>query len=583
MSNNNNHLINKIFENIKQKGNDLALINTEKYFGAKQISWNTLKDNILNIGAYLLKINNKKKNNIGILSNNCLQWTCADLAILTAKLVTTPIYKTISAKTSKYIIDNADIDTFFIDDEQAYDLLEKSLQDTFKQAKIIIFDSEVTKKSENHIHLNELLKQQQCHKEILELKETYKLEDIATLLYTSGTSGDPKGVLLSHRNIASSIMQHKEWLCFNENTTSMAVLPLSHIFERNWSFYVLYNKGTNYYLKDYTKIKQAIAQNKPNVVCVVPRFLEKVYSALKEKSNRSMLLKYAFFIIQKYKKNKESILLSTLFNINKHTIFRILKHKIFPNIQTIPCGGAAIDPEISFFFQANNFPILMGYGLTETTATVTSQKSHKPFNLSCGKPLKEIEVKIGSNNEIMVKSETVMEGYYNNPEANKEAFENGWFKTGDAGFIDKKGFLYITDRIKELMKTSNGKYIAPQKLENLLCLSPYIEQTAIIAEARHFVSALIVPKFHNLEKWAKEQNISYKNHLDLIKSIEVQEKINSIIHNLQKDLSKFEQVKKFTLLLDKFSIELGEITPTFKLRRRFIYKKYKADIQSMYD
>lgn len=577
------HILHKITTNIEQSGQETALVNDEAYFGIKEISWQKLGEYTFNLGSFLMSDEiNIEGENIAIISQNCLQWTCADLAILFAKFISTPIYKTVSINNLNYIQNNAEINTFFIDDVSTYELIKASLKDKFLDTNIIVFDDSVELVSDKHFKFNDLIKQSRCHKKIKALKQNYKLEDIATLIYTSGTSGDPKGVLLSHNNIASSISQHTSWVNFKAQDKSLAILPLSHIFERNWTFYVMCAKGFNYYLNDYLQTKEAIKSTKPQAICVVPRFLEKIYSALLEQTKTNKLLQYAFFINKKHQKNPQSKLYKALFNINKASIFKLIKQKIFPNIKIIPCGGATLDKDIVEFFQKNDFPLLVGYGLTETTATVTSQRSHINQDLNCGQSLGQVKIKINQDNEIMVKSETVMRGYYKNDKANSIAFKEGWFRTGDAGVIDEKGNLTITDRIKDLMKTSNGKYIAPQKIESMLSLSPFIEQIAVVAEAKHFVSALIVPKFNNLEKWAKEHNIYYKDKLDLAKNTKVQEKITKTLYALQEDLASFEKVKKFTLLINKFSIELGELTPTFKLRRKFIYKKYESVIQNMY-
>ena len=326
----------------------------------------------------------------------------------------------------------------------------------------------------------------------------------------------------------------------------------------------------------------------PHFICVVPRFLEKIYAAVLQKVRefswaKQKLYHWAVAIAQKHRiQTEHSLAAHAKFAVASKLVLKPLRRVIAPRLLMMPCGGAALDKEVADFCYNIGLPVLSGYGMTETTATITCQRLNQQVSGSCGHPLVDITVKIGEDSEILVKGHTVMKGYYQNATATAEVLEDGWLKTGDAGYIDQNGLLYITDRIKDLMKTSNGKYVAPQRVEGLLSRSPFIEQVAIIADARNYVSALIVPAFSALEAWAKEQGIHYQSTLDLVKNTDVQQQVERAIKSVQHELSRFEQVKRFTLLSQAFSIELGEMTPTLKLRRSVIYKKYHAQIASMY-
>ncbi len=410
----------------------------------------------------------------------------------------------------------------------------------------------------------------------------------------SGTTGEPKGVMLDYKNVASTIVQHDVKFDVKPGDVSLAFLPLSHIFERAWSFYALYRGMRNVYLTDTHKAKEAIAEVKPHTLCVVPRFLEKVYSAIQDKVIKSSRNKKRIFnwsvavgyqqFEAKQGRRSGNPLLSLKWQLANKLVFEKLTAALGGNLKFMPCGGAALDANVERFFQAVRVPVLCGYGMTETTATVTCNTVKNRMPGSNGQPLSETEVKIGDNNEILVRGDIVMRGYYNRPQENAHVFDDdGWLKTGDAGKFDENGNLFITDRIKELMKTSNGKYIAPQRVEGKVGCSPFIEQVAIIAEAKNYVTALIVPAFETLEEWAEAQGLKYSNTMELLRHSQVIRHFEERLIELQAELANFEQIKKFTLLPDAFSMEAGLITPTLKLRRKVIYHKYADEIRMMYE
>ncbi|WP_299011257.1 long-chain fatty acid--CoA ligase [uncultured Shewanella sp.] len=590
------HVIRLIQQKSQSLGEAIALKGFEMTAPWDNVSWRQFDDYTSQIARVLIQFGLQPQDKAVILSQNCPQWTCADVGMLKAKAVVVPIYPTSTLEQAAYIIKDCQAKIIFVGDQQQYQMACQLLKECDSATRIIVFDASVELLDEDHhFHLDKLLFQavKPAFEQALEQRlSNLPLDDILTLIYTSGTTGAPKGVILDHRNVATIIRQHDSVLNFETGDVSLAFLPLSHVFERGWSFYVLGRGGCNVYLQDPMKVKEAITEVRPHTLCVVPRFLEKVYSAVQEKvakapAKRKKLFAWALSVGEKHFEVSQgraqgSLLLSLQFLLANKLVFSKLQQVLGGRLKFMPCGGAALEAKVAGFFHSINLPVLCGYGMTETSATVTLNTLKNRVTGSNGQALPGVEVKIGKDNEILVKGDTVMRGYYNRPDATAETFEDGWLKTGDAGFIDDNGNLFITDRIKELMKTSNGKYIAPQRVEGKVGCDPLIEQVAIVADAKHYVTALIVPSFESLEIWAKDEGVDYSSPLDLLRHTKVIEHFEHRLHLLQDELAGFEKIKKFTLLADPFSMESGLITPTMKLRRKMIYHKYSQEIDAMY-
>ncbi|WP_147457700.1 AMP-dependent synthetase/ligase, partial [Serratia plymuthica] len=411
--------------------------------------------------------------------------------------------------------------------------------------------------------------------------------------YTSGTTGEPKGVMLDYRNLAAQLYLHDERLTVNEEDVSLSFLPISHVFERIWSFFIMHSGAQNVYLPNTDWVREAMTAVRPTLMCAVPRFYEKIFSAVHEKVARAPWLRRALFhwaIVcgeRKFLQERAGKPLGKLFNLSHRWADKLVLSKLRGilggKVRFLPAAGAKLDDNVILFFQAMGVNIKYGYGMTETCATVSCWEEGNFRFGSIGKPLPGVEVRIGEENEIQVRGPIVMRGYFNKPLETTASFTgDGWLKTGDAGAIDEAGNLFITERLKDLMKTSGGKYIAPQMLEGTLAQDRFIEQVAIIADARKFVSALIVPSFESLEEYAKSINLKYQDRLELLRNSHIIEMFESRLRDMQKELARFEQVKKFTLLPAAFSMELGELTPTLKLRRKVILQRYQHEIDSMY-
>ncbi|MFV7707850.1 long-chain fatty acid--CoA ligase [Shewanella algae] len=582
-------------QQLKARAEHIALEGFEMAAPWDKVSWNEFNRISAAIAGTLIANGFEVQDRAVILSHNCPQWTCVDVGVIRARGVVVPVYPTSTLEQAAYIINDAGAKLLFVDNKAQYELAceLESLCPTLNC--VVVFDKQVTLKQPHHQHLDTLLEQtvpEDARTELATREQSATLDDLLTLIYTSGTTGDPKGVMLDQRNFASAMRQHQQKIPFSSDQVSLVFLPLSHVYERGWSFYVLSRGGRNVYLADTQRVKEAIAAVRPHTLCVVPRFLEKVYSAVQDKvaragNGRRKLFAWALSVGERQfevmqGRVKPSAWLSLQWRLADKLVYGKLRAALGGRLQLMPCGGAALDAKVSAFFAAINLPVLCGYGMTETTATVTCNTLDNRVTGSNGRCMPEVEVRLGAENEILVRGDTVMRGYFNRPKDTAEAFEDGWLRTGDAGYLDEQGNLFITDRIKELMKTSNGKYIAPQRVEGKVGCCPFIEQVAVVADARNYVTALIVPAFEALEAWAKQKGLSYESPLELIRHSHVVEHFEERLKHLQQELAGFEQIKKFTLLPEAFSMEAGLITPTLKLRRKMIYHKYSREINAMY-
>ncbi|MCE9688135.1 long-chain fatty acid--CoA ligase [Shewanella sp. AS16] len=589
------HLIRLLQQRSAESPAAIALEGFEMSAPWQQVSWQSFDEISGRIARWAIDIGLQVQDRAVILAENCPQWTCADVGLLKARAVVVPIYPTSTLEQAAYIVKDAEAKLLIVGDAEQY-AMARELQALCPSVEhILVFDARVALVDDRHLHLDSLLSAPLVAGTADELEQRLaqlSLDDLLTLIYTSGTTGDPKGVMLSQRNFAATVPQHDDKLAFTPGDVSLAFLPLSHVFERSWSFYVLCRGGRNVYLSDTARVKEAIAEVRPHNLCVVPRFLEKVYSAVQDKVSRSSKTKRALFawalgVGERYFEASQGRAdmgfgLALQRRLAQRLVFSKLQQALGGRLKFMPCGGAALDTKVGRFFHAIEVPVLCGYGMTETTATVSCNTLSNRVAGSNGQVLPAVELKLGQDNEILVRGDTIMQGYYKRPQDTAAAFEDGWLKTGDAGRLDEQGNLYITDRIKELMKTSNGKYIAPQRVEGKVGCCPFIEQVAVIADARNYVTALIVPAFEALEVWAQEQGLKYGSTLELLRHNQVVMHFEQRLLHLQQDLAGFEQIKKFTLLPEAFSMEAGLITPTLKLKRKMIYHKYTREINAMY-
>ena len=592
------HILEVIKDNAKRFNTKNAIfykdVDSKKWEG---ISWNSFYQQINQVSKALINFGIKKQDNIGIFAQNMTEWIIADMGILGVRAVTVPIYATNSKKETEYIINDAEISVLFVGDQEEFDKAEQISEDN-KYLKLIVALTKTVdlRNHKNAVYFTNFINAEfpkSIEEELEKRHYENELDDLASIIYTSGTTGEPKGVMLDHNNFASSLKAHEFELEVDENDVSLSFLPLSHIYERSWVFFCLHQGIQVYFNQDPKQIAEVLKEVKPTIMCTVPRIFEKIFNAIQEKRKEASptkmkLASWALGIGNKYHNKykrldkKVPIGLKIKFKIADKLVLSKLRGVFGGNIKFMPCGGAPLAADLVSYFHSFGLNIKCGYGLTETTATV-SLFGYKHFEFaSAGKAMNGVKIKIGASDEILVKGSGVMKGYYKKPEATSEVFENGWFKTGDAGKMDEFGNLTITDRIKDLMKTSGGKYIAPQKLEMAMVGDSFIEQIAVIGDQQKYVTALMVPNFEGLKKYAEEHSISFKDIEDLIKHNQIKDMFEKRFEELQKEFSGFEKIKKFTLLPKEFSIEAGEITATLKLKRKVIQKKYKELIDKMY-
>ncbi|MFQ1866545.1 AMP-dependent synthetase/ligase [Aeromonas veronii] len=590
------HLVRLMRERIAQLGNKAAL-RVQQDGQWRAIGWRTLGQAMDYCAQALIRAGHQPTEMVGIYARNMPEWTQADLGILAARGVSVPIYPTSTLDQLRYIVKDAGIKVLFVGEQPQFDQALQLIE-SGEIRQLIALDGNVNLRGcEQASHFQTFLVSgnHQPSEQELRVRETqYRMDDLLTLIYTSGTTGEPKGVMLDFSNIAACFEMHNSRLDLNQQDVSLCMLPLSHVFERAWSYYVLYCGAENVYIRDPQKVMDVIGEVQPTVMCAVPRLYEKAYAMIQAKVAQAPALRRALFgwatrvgkqmVATRQADKSASPLLYGQLWLAERLVFRKLRARFGGRTRFLPVAGARLADDVNLFFQAMGLNLKYGYGMTETTATVCCYEDSQ-FKLgSIGTALNGIEVKLGENNELLVRSPTVMRGYYNKPDATAEVMtEDGFLRTGDAGELDSQGNIYFTERLKELMKTSNGKYVAPQLVEGTIGKDRFIEQIAIVADARHFVSALIVPCFESLEEYARSINLQYQCKTELLRHSRVMEFFEARIADLQKELAKFEQVKKFTLLPSAFSMELGELTPTMKLRRKIIEAKYQSEIEAMYN
>ncbi|CAM3011872.1 long-chain fatty acid--CoA ligase [Chryseobacterium flavum] len=582
-----------ILKNIEKHPIKAAIGFKKKDEAWKELSWKKFSEIIFKTANALKGAGVQENDKVAIYSDNSSEWMIFDLATMSIGAVTVPVYSTNNAEQAEYIINDSGAKVVLVGNQGQYDacldLLHK--QDNNLETIVVSKKAVWIKKEFSSFYLEDFIAKASPELEICKKED----EDTATLIYTSGTTGTPKGVMLTHGNFIKAFDSHFEFFKFKnfEEELSLAFLPLSHVFERSWSLLCLYGGARVYFLEDPKNVAKALEEVKPTTMCTVPRFFQKVYAGVLEKAEEGSSFKKKIFNwalktgweTAELRRNEKAIPfgLKCKESIADMLVFSKIKEKMGGRLWFLPCGGASLSPEVTRFFESVGIHVTVGYGLTETTATLTLFPLTHFEHATSGKPLPGVEIRIGESDEIQARGNGIMKGYYNKPEETQKVFtEDGWFKTGDAGKFDEKGNLIITDRIKDLMKTSNGKYIAPQQIENLLTNNNFIQQIMLIAEGRQFVSALIVPNFEFLQDFIKKNNIPFTTWEDAVKNDKVTAFYKDKIKELQHHLADYEKVKKFTLMPAEFDINTGEITPTLKVKRNVVIKKYADIIEEMY-
>lgn len=565
------------------------------------ITWNAFSEKVDTASRALFKMGIQEQENIGIFSQNKPECFYVDFGAYRNRAVTVPMYATSSPEQVRYILNDAGVRLIFVGEQYQYDTLMKALPHIQSLRWVVVFDGSVRRLEQDSVSMSfdefmEMGADTSLDAQVLLRTQKASDEDLANILYTSGTTGEPKGVMLTHANYLEAMRIHHIRLTnISETDVSMSFLPLTHVFERGWTYFCL-TEGIQICINLRPQdIQRSIKEVHPSLMCSVPRFWEKVYIGVNEKiaSSRGMtrmMMKDALRVGKIHnldylcKGRKPPRLLHMKYLLYERTVFATLKNVLgLENGKFFPTAGAAVSQEVCEFAHSVGIFMMVGYGLTESTATVCCYPL-EGFQLgSVGRIMPGLEVRIGDRNEILLKGKTITKGYYNKPKETAEAIDQeGWFHTGDAGYL-KDGYLYLTERIKDLCKTSNGKYISPQALESTFCADKYIDQMAVIADQRKFVSALIVPNYEEVERLAQSRGIAYKNLSDLLQKPQIHEFFQERLDVLKQNFASYEQIKRFTLLAEPFSMERGELTNTLKLCRSKVLVNYKTVIDKMYE
>ena len=595
------HFAELIHRQAEKYGNRTALKHRDNATGKwLKISWREFSDKVMLTAKAMAEFGIKVQENIGVYSQNMPQCLYTDFSAYGNRVVSIPMYATNSPGQIEYIINDAKIRTLFVGEQLQYNNAFKVQKDSKYLERLVVFDPAVKMNPEDKtsIYFDDFLRLgDNAHAEsTVKIRMTEAVpEDLATIIYTSGTTGESKGVMLPHSCYLEAMRIHDVRLpLVTDKDLSMSFLPMTHIFEKAWCYYCLHNGVTSAINQDPKMIQKTLPEVHPTLMCNVPRLWEKVYAGVHEKINSASPAMKKIFLDaietgRKYNleyKNKgipAPCGLKLKFQFYNKTVFTLLKRVLgIERGRFFPVAGAPLSDTVNEFLQSVNIPIAYGYGLSETTATVCFYPEIGFQFGSIGEVMPGVQVKIDpGNNEILVKGKTVMSGYYNKPEEMKKAFtEDGFFRTGDAGRLEGNT-LFFTERIKDLYKTSNGKYIAPQAIEMVMSGDNYIEQIAVIGDQRKFVSALIVPVYPLLEKYAGEKGISFESREELVKNKDIIRFIEARVEH-QKNLASYEKIKRFTLLPEPFMMGC-ELTDTLKLRRPVVLQKYATEIEAMYE
>jgi len=549
---------------------------------------------VKNLASGLASLGVQRGDKIAILSTNTSKWAYADYAITGLRAVTVTVYPTLTNPQINYIFDDSETHYAFVENKDQLSKIKSLLQKCEHMKTYIIMDDSVSD-DVDVIGFSQLLEKGIAFKnetkfDLEAISNTIKPDDLLTLIYTSGTTGNPKGAMLSHKNLVSNILSGRKSIYIDESDVFLSFLPLSHVFERMVGHFTgLSSGGRVYYAESIDSVAENMGEVKPTVMASVPRLYEKMYAKVLDKVSNDPPLRQKIFWwaigIGKEampficKNSRPGGWLGFKFGLAEKLVFSKIKERVGGRLRFFVSGGAPLSQEIAEFFAAANIIILEGYGLTETSPVITNNRlEHVKFG-TVGKPIEGVEVKIAEDGEIICRGDNVMLGYYNNETETRAAIDDGgWFHTGDIGEFDEDGFLRITDRKKNIIVTSGGKNIAPAPMENALVASKYVEQVIVVGDRRNFISALIVAAPEALNEWANKKKISD----DIINNEQTIELFEEVVNKAMSGFAQYETIKKFKLVADEWSVETGELTPTLKVKRKVVEEKYADLIDSIY-
>ncbi|MEE4310398.1 MAG: long-chain fatty acid--CoA ligase [candidate division KSB1 bacterium] len=535
---------------------------------------------------------------VAILSNNRPEWTISDFATFCLRGVVVPVYQTLPANQIAYILNDAEVRAIFVENEEQFQKIRKIKKDLPKLDFIFTYDR-ISDEALELFAFDDLIKRGNDHIEkhasfFNDSLNRIQPKEICSLVYTSGTTGEPKGVMLHHHGFMADIVEAEAVLDLQPDDIFLSFLPLSHLYERLGGHWCPMYKGcTLFYAQSIDTVVADIAEAQPTVMVSVPRLYEKIATAVIDQVESGSSLKKKIFYWalntgMKYHQRKYDgvvpALLEKKYQLADKLAFSKIKTKLGGRFRFPIAGGAPLSVETLKFFEAIGLKIVEGYGMTESHLIITLTPPGRVKYGSCGKPIKGVEVKIADDGEVLVRGDIIMAGYYKKPELTAEVIDkDGWLHTGDVGFLDSDNFLFLTDRKKNIIVTSGGKNIATAPLENRLKTSRYIDDICLIGNHRKFISALIVPNYENLEKWAAENDLEAVETTRLVQEEKINELIGDEIERLQEEFARFEKVKKFKILPEPFSIEKGELTPSLKVKKDVVQEHYRSVIEKLYE
>jgi long-chain acyl-CoA synthetase len=570
-------------------------LNFRNDYGWQHISSARMIDEIRRTAAGLISLGLKPGDRAAIFAPNSPEWTIADAGCQFAGIIDVPIYTTLAERSIEYIINDSAARLIFVGDAAMYDVLRSILPSCPTVEHVVIFSDDLPGDTSSFSELKrsgaEVL--DRSPGVIDERLSAIEPDSVATLIYTSGTTGEPKGVMLSHTNIVSNVIDCGASYDFSPDDSCLSVLPLSHIFERSAMYLYIANGIAVHYAESIERVPENLAEVRPTILVGVPRIFEKVYAKAKLKAAVSGGIKERIFdwAIENAKSDaatrergeEPGLFASMSHGLADKLVFSKLRQFFGGRLRMCITGGAALSDDISLIFTGAGIPIMQGYGLTETSPVISSNNSRSKRLGTVGQPIRNMNARIAEDGEVEAMGPGVMLGYYNKPDATRDAFtEDGWFRTGDIGEIDADGFLRITDRKKELFKTSGGKYIAPSPIEQMIRMSRFVSQVVLVGNERKFPAALIVPNFEMLDSYARHKGLEISSPAEFCKHPRIVDLIERQVAELTAELAQYEKVKRIALLENELSVEGGELTPTLKVKRRVVDEKYKDVIDKIY-
>ena len=590
--------MNELFNQAVDRYRESEFLRFKSGDGWRSLTYGEVARRVRELALGLHSLGLSPSDRVAIWSENRPEWNLADLATLAISAVDVPIYATQARSQVEYILADSAARAIFVSRTFLVDAL--ALKSQLPELEFVItFDAAEAQVTGSVVAISELVdKGRAVYGDSPSLYDSLwhkaTTDDLATILYTSGSTGDPKGVMLTHKNLTANALNSAHWLELgNRHELALTYLPFTHIFERAVWYLYAHTGNTIAYAESIDAVARNLLEIRPTAMTSVPRMFEKIYAKIIERGLGAGFPKRQIFLWSldvgrrwaERKDRGEAIgpLLALQHKVADALVFKKWREAVGGNIRIFISGGAPLAPEIAYLFMAAGLQILQGYGLTETSPSVSCNTETRNRIGTVGPVMDNVEVRIAEDGEILVKGDTVMKGYYNRPAENEEAFTaDGWFRTGDIGHLDPDGFLVITDRKKDLIKTSGGKYIAPQRVESLIKSSRFVSQVVVVGNARKFASALIVPNMELLRSYAQMKAIPYKDRSELLTNPRIVDLFERQIDSYTSDLARFEKVKKFALLEEELTTESGELTPTLKPRRSVIETKYAAIIDQLY-